>query len=62
MRAADMAYDAARRARADAVARRDTRRQHEAEADLRRAMTARLRAEAQRPQWRRLLDAWRGKR
>lgn len=56
------AYETAHAAYRAAVARRDFRRQHEAQAELRRQMTARLRAEAAMPRWRRLLLAWRGKR
>jgi len=61
MSAADPEYEAARERYRLAVARRDFRRQHEAEVEMRRQMTQQLRAEAERPRWRRLLDAWRGK-
>jgi hypothetical protein len=53
-------YEAAQERYRRAKARRDFRRQHEAEIELRRQMTARLRAEAAMPRWRRLLTAWRG--
>ncbi len=55
-------YAAARERYRLAKARRDFRRQHEAQVELQRQMTARLRAEAAMPRWRRLLLAWRGKR
>lgn len=51
-------YEAASEAYRLAKARRDFRRQHEAEIELRRQMTARLRREAAVPRWRRLLKAW----